>query len=101
MPTRSVNIAKLKNHLSRYLDQVRRGEEILICDRKVPIAKIVPLTGADGLDAETLALVASGQLRLPERPLPRNFWKSFWSMPAPRVSTRRAAAAVVADREED
>ncbi len=94
---RSVNIARLKNHLSRYLTEVRRGEEIVIRDRKLPIAKIVPLTETGDLGTEELALVASGQMRGPKRPLPRG----FWSMPGPRISARRAAAAVVADRAEN
>ena len=94
---RNVSIARLKNNLNRYLKQVRRGEEILIRDSKVPIAKIVPLAGVDGLDAETMALVASGQLRPPERPLPRNFWR----LPGLPISAKRAAAAVITDREQD
>lgn len=92
---RSVNIAELKNRLSAYLNQVREGEEILVRDRNRPIAKIVPLSETD-LDAEERALIASGLLRPPGRPLP----DSFWSMPAPRVSVKRAVKAVVADREE-
>ena len=94
---RSVNIAQLKNHLSRYLSEVRRGEEILIRDRNLPIAKIVPLTEADDLETEEMALVATGQMRAPKRPLPP--W--FWSLPGPRISAERAAASVEADREED
>ena len=39
----SVQIAELKNHLSAYLRKVRTGEEVVICDRKTPIAQIVPL----------------------------------------------------------
>lgn len=94
---RAVNIAHLKNHLSRYLSEVRRGEQILIRDRNMPIAKIVPLTEEEDLEAEEVALVASGQMRPPKRPLPR----SFWSMPGPRISAERAASAVMADREQD
>ncbi len=94
---RTVNVADLKNGLSKYLREVRGGEEILVKDRNTPIAKIVPLSNTDELDAETLALVASGQIRLGEGRLP----KSFWSMPAPRVPLKRLIAAVVADREED
>ncbi len=94
---RSVNIGRLKNHLSRYLGEVRRGEEILIRDRNLPIAKIVPLTEVGDLGTEEVALVASGQMRAPKRPLPR--W--FWSLPGPRISARRAAAAVLADRAEN
>lgn len=93
---RSVNIARLKDRLSSYLKVVREGEELLIRDRNLPVAKIVPLSSVEGFDADELAMAASGQLRLPEARLPDSFWK----MPAPRLSVRRAAAAVTAVREE-
>ena len=35
-------IADLKNNLSRYLNAVRRGGEIVVYDRNAPIARIVP-----------------------------------------------------------
>ena len=92
---RIVNIAALKNQLSRYLDEVRRGNEVLVRDRKTPIARIVPL--ARDPETEEAALVAAGQLRLPEAALPA----SFWSMPAPRVPMRRIVAAVNAERDEE
>ena len=66
---RAVNIADLKNNLSRYLNEVRAGQEILVRDRRLPIARIVPLTGPADLDAETQAQVAAGQMRLEEGPL--------------------------------
>jgi len=94
-----VNIAALKNGLSRYLAEVRQGEELLIRDRKVPIAKIVPLRafGQDGEpEAEELALAAASKLRLPEAALPA----SFWSMPAPRLALKRVVAAVQAVRAD-
>ena len=53
----SVQIADLKNNLSAYLRKVRTGEEVIICDRKSPIAKIVPLSASD-LDLETRELIA-------------------------------------------
>ena len=93
---RSVNIAALKNELSRYLREVRQGEEFLIRDRKIPIAKIVPLRQAGEPEAEELALAAAGKLRLPEAVLPA----SFWSMPAPRLTLKRVIAAVRAERDE-
>jgi len=40
---RSTNIADLCNHLSRYLKEVRAGEEIVVHDRQLPFAKIIPL----------------------------------------------------------
>ncbi len=100
-PVRVVNVADLKNKLSRYLREVREGEEILVRDRNVPIAKIVPLFRTGEVDAETEALVAAGKLRPAERRATRAFWREFWSMPAPRVSIKRMVEAIVVDREED
>lgn len=82
---RSVNIADLKNHLSRYLNEVRRGEELSIRGRNVLTAKIVPLD-TDKHEDEELALAAAGLLKLPEGRLRAD----FWSTPAPRVSQRRS-----------
>ena len=61
----SVQIADLKNNLSAYLRKVRTGEEIVICDRKSPIAKIVPLSAVD-FDLEERELIAKG-LMLPAK----------------------------------
>lgn len=94
---RSVNIAELKNRLSAYLDEVRRGEEILIRDRQKPIAKLVPLSSTEDLNAEEMELGAAGLLRLPQHALP----DTFWSMPGPAVSLETAVSAVLADRNED
>lgn len=51
-------IAELKNNLSRFLDQVRHGETVLVIDRDQPIAQIVPLQGRPagrGADQQRLA----------------------------------------------
>ncbi|MEO8084316.1 MAG: type II toxin-antitoxin system prevent-host-death family antitoxin [Ardenticatenales bacterium] len=45
----SVSTADLKAHLSEHLRAVRRGETIVILDRREPIARIVPVA-ANGLD---------------------------------------------------
>lgn len=63
---KSVNIAELKNGLSKYLRLVRQGEEIVIRDRNLPIARILPFDAED-LTGEELALVAAGKLRLPTK----------------------------------
>ena len=41
---KSLNVAELKSHLSEYLESVESGEEITLCRRNVPIAKIVPIS---------------------------------------------------------
>jgi prevent-host-death family protein len=58
----AVQIADLKNNLSAYLRKVRSGEEVIICDRKSPIAKIVSLN--TDFDREEQELIAKG-LMLP------------------------------------
>ncbi len=96
---KSVNVADLKDNLSAYLNRVVQGEEVVIRNRKKPIAKIVPFTSEDS-DAEDLALAAEGKLRLPEKRMTERAWKSFWSMPAPRVPLKKIVRAVLKDRDE-
>jgi len=91
----TVNIAELKDQLSSFLHRVRAGEELIIRDRNMPIARIVPLHG-DG-DPEELSLVASGHMTLPIQRLDQ---KRFWSIggrirksPNTANAIRRAIAA--------
>ena len=65
---RSVNIAELKNRLSTYVTFARGGEEIIIRDRNLPVAKLIPFSSG-GASEEELLLVAAGKMRLPEVPL--------------------------------
>jgi len=92
---RSTNIADLRNHLTRYLKEVRAGEEIVVRHRKLPFAKIIPLANAG--QAEDLRLVASGLMRKAERTLPA----SFWRVRRPSVGQKAAANVVGRDRDED
>lgn len=36
-------IRELRNHLSKYLDRVRNGEELVVTDRGTAIARVVPI----------------------------------------------------------
>ena len=38
-----LNIREFKTHMSRYLDQVSKGETILLCKRNQPIAEVRPI----------------------------------------------------------
>lgn len=40
---KTVGVTELKAHLSRYLKEVKQGEEILITKRGTPIARLLPL----------------------------------------------------------
>jgi prevent-host-death family protein len=60
---RSIGIRELRQHASRYLRDVERGETIEITDRGRPVARIVPT--ADGGAIERL--IGAGRLRPPQR----------------------------------
>ena len=96
---KTANIAELKNGLSAYLAEVKRGGQILVSDRNVPFAKIVPLGLSDGYDAEEMDLVANGLMSLPEEdsPLP----DSFWEDDLPYVPGNLAIEMLLKDRYED
>lgn len=61
-------IAHIKNHLSAYVEKVKRGSVIVITDHNRPVAKLVPVNHGEksSLEERLLALAASGELFLPE-----------------------------------
>ena len=94
---RSVNIAKLKNQLSKYVTFAKAGEEIIIRDRNLPVAKLVPFSGEEASDEELL-LVAAGKMRLPTGPLDID---ELLSIPTGKVSGNRAIQALLDERTRD
>jgi prevent-host-death family protein len=73
---RTVNIADLKARLSAFIQHVREGEEVLVCERNRPVARIVPCHLEDYSEQEK-RLIARGVLmpakktRRPLTPLPK------------------------------
>ena len=62
-----VGVRELRDHLSRYLDRVRDGDEVIVTDRGRAIARVVPIGGERLLDR----LIAEGIVtpaRQPKRP---------------------------------
>jgi prevent-host-death family protein len=89
---KTVNIGTLKNKLSAYLQDVRNGEEVIVQDRKKPIARIVPIRSADFSDEE-LYLASIGVMKLPENPKAID-WDAFWKLPTGNVSREAAQEAI-------
>ena len=58
---RSVNISDLKAQLSAHIQLVRNGEEVLVCERNKPVARIVPIRLEDYSEQEQ-RLIARGTL---------------------------------------
>lgn len=98
---KTVQIGELKNKLSRYLCEVRKGEEIIVRDRDLPVAKIIPYV-PDSIEEQERILIATGAMRPAKNPPEdrEKFWKEFWEMPAPKVSKDVAIQALLDEREE-
>jgi antitoxin (DNA-binding transcriptional repressor) of toxin-antitoxin stability system len=71
---KEAKISEIRNHLSRYLALVRKGEVVRILDRDVPIAQIVPIHAPSGerpvgdealADLERKGLIRRGQGAIP------------------------------------
>ncbi len=93
---RTVNVAELKNRLSTYLTFAKAGEVVVIRDRNLPVAKLIPFT-ADDANEEELTLVAAGAMRLPEKPLNVG---QLSKMPRATVRGNAATQAVLSERNE-
>jgi prevent-host-death family protein len=81
---RTVNIAELKAHLSAHIQLVRDGEEVLVCDRNKPVARIIPCR-LDEHSEQEQRLVANGLLQLPLSSRPASI---SWPEPPGNVSDK-------------
>lgn len=67
----TVNIHQAKTHLSQLLSRVKLGEEIVIANRGVPVAKLVPIilptdcTNANKLDRRSSMGIDRGLFQVP------------------------------------
>jgi prevent-host-death family protein len=95
---RTANIGTLKNQLSAYLRYVRNGEEVIVCDRNVPVARILPLADDAsltslkiGLTEEETRLASTRKIRPPKRKMD---WEAFWALSRPSVSDEAVQEAI-------
>ena len=54
---KSIGVRELRQHASRYLEEVATGESIEITDRGHPVARLVPITGDPWKD-----LISAGEV---------------------------------------
>ena len=57
-----VGIRELKNQLSKYIERVKAGEEVIVTDRGRPVAR---LSAPDAADDRLSSLVAAGIVQAP------------------------------------
>ncbi len=93
MSTQTVGSRELKVRLGTYLRRVQQGHRLVVTDRGRPVAEMVPVTHASGLDAILAEMEARGEIRRPVRkPLPH--FRPIENRGAP------ASDAVIEDRED-
>lgn len=67
--TRTVNIHEAKTHLSRLLERVAHGDEVVIAKAGTPVARLVPITRERtrtlGVDAGLVGIAADFDAPLP------------------------------------
>ena len=79
---KTVNISDLKAQLSAHIQLVKDGEEVLVCDRNKPVARIVPIPLEDQSEQEQ-RLIARGVLSPPLKQRPASL---SWPQPPGSVS---------------
>ena len=93
------NLSDVKNELSRYVELVRRGEQVRILVHGVPAADLVPVTeqrpDKGFSDDETAALERQGIIRRGQ-----GAWPRALDRPGPRVRGNAAVEAVLRERRE-
>jgi hypothetical protein len=87
---------RIKKHVAE--DELVDAVELGTALQESPlVTRLVPRPSDEHLDSEESELAEAGLVRLPNESLPRSFWK----MPAPRVSLTEAVSAVTSERDED
>ena len=74
---KQVNIHEAKTHLSRFIDEVEAGEEVIIAKAGKPVARLLPIRGKGR--RRRLGLL-DGKLKIPDEfnaPLPKKVLDSF------------------------
>jgi prevent-host-death family protein len=51
----SINIADLKARLSEFVERAESGEEVFVCRRNLPVARLVPLFSAEPAERRKLS----------------------------------------------
>ena len=95
---KKARIAVAKNTLSRLIDDVKRGETVLILDRDTPVARLEPVTGDLDLAAARMSdLVKRGAVAPPRKPLDE---AAFLDRPMPALAPGASGVRTLLEERE-
>ena len=79
---RTVNIGALKASLSDHIRHVKNGEEVVICERNKPVARIIPIQIEDE-EERVKQLIARGVMTPPRK---KRASGARWTIPQGKIS---------------
>lgn len=96
---KSVSVSEAKRGLTALLDEVRRGETVLITHHGKPVARLEPYQTLGLADDEAAAaLVRRGVVRPPRTRLDV---EKFLARPLPRIGEGLSASEIVVEERDD
>jgi prevent-host-death family protein len=90
-------ISEIKARLSKYLERVKAGEEIVITRRGTPVARLAPISWEKTRRIAMASLESRGLIRLGSGKFPKDFWK----IPKPKDLGGSVLEALLEDRKQD
>jgi prevent-host-death family protein len=94
---RSASISEVKNGLSAIIDVVKAGEQVVITDRGVPVARIEPIASSDGIDGRIARLERAGVIRRGTRPPPVDLIRT----PPPALAPGASAVSMLLEERAE
>ena len=88
-------ISELKARLSKYLNRVKAGEEVLITDRGNPVARLLPISRAKARRETMKSMEKRVLIRIGSGKLPKDFLK----IPKPEDREGLVLKALLEERE--
>ncbi len=85
---------RLKASLSEYLLKIKAGEEIIVTERRKPIAKLVPIVRSRRIPGRLREMEREGLVSVGKGKLP----KDFWNLPRPRDPKGLVLKALLEER---
>ena len=73
---KTASVSELKAKLSAYLDAVQAGQEIVVTDRGLPVARISGIPVAAQVASRVARLSAAGMIRPGSDKLSESFWQT-------------------------
>jgi prevent-host-death family protein len=91
---RTTSVVQLKARLSEYLRIVKAGHEVVITERGVPVARVVPLDEAERKSTRRARLARAGLLKAGRGKLPK------WFLQPPKGAASGVVDALLAERRD-